>query len=129
MKQFIFRSCKYLVGTNQTLHCLFEKMADNANGEEESIETDQRDFGLTLLELMEIMQARGEEGRSKIDKVGGVEGVLHKLRSNQRTGLRDAELELRREVFGSNRLPKSYQKTFLSLCWEALIHFFFFIRK
>jgi Ca2+ transporting ATPase len=86
----------------------------------EDVEMVNQEFCLTVEELKEIMEARGEEGAMKVKEMGGVAGLVRKLRSDERSGLTGEELELRREVFGSNTLPKAKQKTFLALAWEAL---------
>ena len=86
-----------------------------------AMETETVEFDITVGELNSMMDGRGEEGRLNVEAAGGVAGVLEKLRSNEITGLSDDDLEMRREVFGPNSLPKANQKTFLLLCWEALI--------
>ena len=86
----------------------------------EDVEMVNQEFCLTVEELKEVMEARGEKGAMKVKEMGGVAGFVRKLRSDERSGLTGEDLELRREVFGSNTLPKAKQKTFLALAWEAL---------
>ena len=86
----------------------------------EDVEMVNQEFCLTVEELKEVMEARGEEGAMKVKEMGGVAGFVRKLRSDERSGLTGEDFELRREVFGSNTLPKAKQKTFLALAWEAL---------
>jgi len=87
---------------------------------DENIEMITKEFGITVEELKEVMEARGEEGAVKVKDMGGVTEFVKKLGSNERIGLEEDELELRRMVFGSNTLPKPKQKSFLTLAWEAL---------
>ena len=82
----------------------------------EDVEMRNQGFCLTVEELKEVMEARGEEGAMKVKEMGGVAGFVRKLRS----GLTGEDLGLRRKVFGSNTLPKSKQKTLMALAWEAL---------
>lgn len=79
-------------------------------------------FGMSLKQLRELMQSHGQEGVEKLDGFGGVESLCTKLRTDPIVGLsgEDADLQYRREVFGSNTIPPKKSKTFLQLVWEAL---------
>merc|ERR1712008_654501 len=66
---------------------------------------------------------RGAEGVQKLnEELGGVKGLVAKLNTSETNGLRGdkADLEGRRDVFGSNIIPPKPPKTFLELVWEAL---------
>ncbi|CAB4067371.1 ATP2B [Lepeophtheirus salmonis] len=68
------------------------------------------------------MEYRGAEGIDKIQQLGGTEEISKKLNTSCTNGLTGdiADLELRRDVFGSNIIPPRPPKTFLQLVWEAL---------
>lgn len=79
-------------------------------------------FGASLKQLRELMQCHGREGVEKLESNGGANGLCTKLRTDAISGLSgdEADLQLRREVFGSNTIPPKKSKTFLQLVWEAL---------
>lgn len=79
-------------------------------------------YGISLKELRELMEHRGREGRYRIDQHGGMAGICDKLYTSPETGLSGnrADIEHRRETFGSNVIPPKPPKTFLQLVWEAL---------
>ena len=67
---------------------------------DENIEMITKEFGITVEELKEVMEARGEEGAVKVKDMGGVTEFVKMLGSNERIGLEEDELELRRMVKG-----------------------------
>lgn len=79
-------------------------------------------YGITLRQLRELMELRGREGIAKISEYGGVPELCKKLYTSPNEGLggTQADLEHRREVFGSNTIPPKPSKTFFQLVWEAL---------
>nr|XP_027200064.1 plasma membrane calcium-transporting ATPase 2-like [Dermatophagoides pteronyssinus] len=80
-------------------------------------------FDITVMELRELMDCRGQETISKIQqKYGSVLNLCQKLRTSQNEGLsgEQQDLELRKQVFGANVIPPKPPKTFLQLVWEAL---------
>jgi len=79
-------------------------------------------FGVSLKHLRDLMEFRGAEGVQKLNELGGVKGLVAKLNTSETNGLRGdkADLEGRRDVFGSNVIPPKPPKTFLQLVWEAL---------
>ncbi|XP_071745596.1 LOW QUALITY PROTEIN: plasma membrane calcium-transporting ATPase 2 [Lepeophtheirus salmonis] len=79
-------------------------------------------YGVPLKQLRELMEYRGAEGIDKIQQLGGTEEISKKLNTSCTNGLTGdiADLELRRDVFGSNIIPPRPPKTFLQLVWEAL---------
>ncbi|OTF77092.1 plasma membrane calcium-transporting ATPase 3-like protein [Euroglyphus maynei] len=80
-------------------------------------------FEITVMELRELMDSRGQESISKIQqKYGSVMNLCQKLRTSQNEGLSGdpQDLELRKQVFGANVIPPKPPKTFLQLVWEAL---------
>lgn len=68
------------------------------------------------------MDLRGKEVVDKIKEYGGVHEIAKRLQTSEKSGLTGdkSDLELRRDVFGSNTLPPKPPKTFLQLVWEAL---------
>ncbi|XP_034836743.1 plasma membrane calcium-transporting ATPase 2 [Maniola hyperantus] len=79
-------------------------------------------YGVTLRQLRELMETRGAEGMAKINALGGPQELCKKLYTSPTDGLSGtrADLQHRREVFGSNLIPPKPPKTFLTLVWEAL---------
>ncbi|XP_011506294.1 PREDICTED: plasma membrane calcium-transporting ATPase 2 isoform X2 [Ceratosolen solmsi marchali] len=79
-------------------------------------------YGLTLKQLRELMELRGREGVNKLNGYGGVQEVCKKLYTSPSEGLSGsvADIQHRRDTFGSNMIPPKPPKTFLTLVWEAL---------
>ncbi|XP_031778696.1 plasma membrane calcium-transporting ATPase 2 isoform X4 [Nasonia vitripennis] len=79
-------------------------------------------YGLTLKQLRELMELRGREGVTKLNTYGGVQEVCKKLYTSPSEGLSGsaADIQHRRDTFGSNMIPPKPPKTFLTLVWEAL---------
>ncbi|XP_051173458.1 plasma membrane calcium-transporting ATPase 2 isoform X1 [Leptopilina boulardi] len=79
-------------------------------------------YGITLKQLRELMELRGREGVNKINSHGGVQEICKKLYTSPSEGLSgsDADIQHRRDTFGSNMIPPKPPKTFLQLVWEAL---------
>ncbi|XP_041984230.1 plasma membrane calcium-transporting ATPase 3 isoform X16 [Aricia agestis] len=79
-------------------------------------------YGVTLRQLRELMESRGAEGLAKINALGGPQEICKKLYTSPTDGLSGskADMQHRREVFGSNLIPPKPPKTFLTLVWEAL---------
>ncbi|XP_037926047.1 plasma membrane calcium-transporting ATPase 2 isoform X3 [Hermetia illucens] len=79
-------------------------------------------YGISLKQLRELMEHRGREGIAKINEYGGIQDICKKLYTSPNEGLTGskADLEHRRETFGSNVIPPKPPKTFLTLVWEAL---------
>lgn len=79
-------------------------------------------YGVTLKQLRELMEHRGREGVAKVEDFGSVTDICRKLYTSPSEGLSgtEADLEHRRETFGSNTIPPKPPKTFLQLIWEAL---------
>ncbi|XP_076232963.1 plasma membrane calcium-transporting ATPase 3 isoform X4 [Calliopsis andreniformis] len=79
-------------------------------------------YGITLKQLRELMEHRGREGVNKINSHGGVQEICKKLYTSPSEGLSGAaaDIQHRRDTFGSNLIPPKPPKTFLQLVWEAL---------
>ncbi|XP_058801583.1 plasma membrane calcium-transporting ATPase 2 isoform X2 [Phymastichus coffea] len=79
-------------------------------------------YGLTLKQLRELMELRGREGVNKVNNYGGVQEICKKLYTSPSEGLSGstADIQHRRDTFGSNSIPPKPPKTFLTLVWEAL---------
>ncbi|XP_061591542.1 plasma membrane calcium-transporting ATPase 3b isoform X2 [Cololabis saira] len=84
---------------------------------------DGGDFGVTVMELRELMELRGTDALQKIqDGYGDTEGLCQRLHTSTTDGLsgEPTDLERRHEAFGQNFIPPKKPKTFLELVWEAL---------
>ncbi|XP_050314581.1 plasma membrane calcium-transporting ATPase 2 isoform X3 [Anthonomus grandis grandis] len=79
-------------------------------------------YGITLKQLRDLMEHRGQDGIQKIQELGGVQEICKKLYTSPNEGLSgsQADLDHRKETFGSNSIPPKPPKTFLQLVWEAL---------
>ncbi|KAI5731047.1 hypothetical protein M8J77_003840 [Diaphorina citri] len=79
-------------------------------------------YGVTLRQLRELMEHRGREGIAKVNELGGIQEICKKLYTSPSEGLSGsaADMEHRRDTFGSNTIPPKPPKTFLTLVWEAL---------
>ena len=79
-------------------------------------------FGISLKQLREMMELRGQEAVNQIRDYGGVNEMCKKLLTSPTEGLDENPLDLqsRREIYGSNIIPPKKPKTFLQLVWEAL---------
>ncbi|KAF7381925.1 hypothetical protein HZH68_015798 [Vespula germanica] len=79
-------------------------------------------YGITLKQLRELMEHRGREGVNKLNGYGGVQEICKKLYTSPSEGLSGstADIQHRRDTFGSNMIPPKPPKTFLQLVWEAL---------
>ncbi|VDK22292.1 unnamed protein product [Taenia asiatica] len=80
-----------------------------------------KSYGVTVLELQEMMQLRGLEAIEYIkSRYDGVNGLCKRLKTSPNSGVHSAEVAERIQVFGSNVIPPKPPKTFLQLMWEAL---------
>ncbi|XP_063071458.1 plasma membrane calcium-transporting ATPase 4 isoform X1 [Engraulis encrasicolus] len=81
------------------------------------------DFGITVMDLRELMELRGGESVGKIaERYGDVQGICRRLKTSPIEGLsgNPVDLEKRHAAFGKNFIPPKKPKTFLQLVWEAL---------
>uniref|UniRef100_A0A674N9V2 Calcium-transporting ATPase n=1 Tax=Takifugu rubripes TaxID=31033 RepID=A0A674N9V2_TAKRU len=81
------------------------------------------EFGVTLLELRDLMELRSAEAVNKIqDTHGDVQAICRRLKTSPIEGLsgNPFDLENRHKAFGQNFIPPKKAKTFLQLVWEAL---------
>ncbi|XP_065316419.1 plasma membrane calcium-transporting ATPase 2-like isoform X2 [Gordionus sp. m RMFG-2023] len=80
-------------------------------------------FGVTVAQLRQLMEVRGEEGIQRLDsEFGGVQELCKKLKTSPTEGLSESptEDEIRVKAFGRNEIPPKPAKSFLRLIWEAL---------
>jgi P-type Ca2+ transporter type 2B len=79
-------------------------------------------YRISLKELRELMEHRGREGIQRVQDYGGVEGVMERLYTSEDKGLsgNKADVDHRRETFGSNVIPPKPPKTFFQLVCEAV---------
>uniref|UniRef100_A0AAG5DIV7 Calcium-transporting ATPase n=1 Tax=Anopheles atroparvus TaxID=41427 RepID=A0AAG5DIV7_ANOAO len=79
-------------------------------------------YQITQKNLREIMEHRGHDAVAKVIEYGGVNEICRKLYTSTNEGLSgsQADIDHRRETFGSNVIPPKPPKSFLTLVWEAL---------
>lgn len=79
-------------------------------------------YRISLKEIRELMEHRGREGIQRMADFGGVEGIMEKLYTSADRGLSGskADVDHRRETFGSNVIPPKPPKTFIQLVCEAV---------
>jgi magnesium-transporting ATPase (P-type) len=83
-------------------------------------------FGCDTKKLQDLVGNRGVEAIQVLnDQFGGLNGLAYGLKTNLTDGLpgEEADLQRRRDVFGSNMIPAKKAKSFLQLAWEALQDF------
>ncbi|XP_075951969.1 plasma membrane calcium-transporting ATPase 2-like isoform X3 [Anarhichas minor] len=81
------------------------------------------DFGVTVMELRELMELRSSEAVAKIQEAhGDVQGICRRLKTSPIEGLsgNPVDLEKRHTAYGQNFIPPKKAKTFLQLVREAL---------
>lgn len=81
------------------------------------------EFGIPLQDLKSLMENKGKESISEVQRLyGDVDGVCKLLKTSPTKGITGSpgELEKRRSVYGSNVIPPKKPKTLLELIWEAL---------
>eukprot|EP00741_Cyanophora_paradoxa_P000940 tig00000448_g908.t1 len=82
-------------------------------------------FPLSAEKLTEIVNFDNREKPELLETLkqhGGVEGLAKMLKTDVGNGLsgQPADLALRREAFGSNKIPPPPAKSFLGLVWQSL---------
>lgn len=79
-------------------------------------------FGITLIELRNLMGLKGKDGIEQITELGGKLKILKLLQTSEEQGIVGShkDIENRRKVFGSNLIPAQPPKGFIQLIWEAL---------
>jgi Ca2+ transporting ATPase len=81
------------------------------------------EFGMSLDELKQLMEMKGNELRDRINKdLGGVEGLANRLKTNVQTGIEGTKEEIQKRVkkFGRNEIPPKRAKTIFELAFEAV---------
>uniref|UniRef100_A0A6Q2Z0X4 Calcium-transporting ATPase n=1 Tax=Esox lucius TaxID=8010 RepID=A0A6Q2Z0X4_ESOLU len=81
------------------------------------------DFGITVMDLRDLMELRSSEAVAKITNTyGDVQGLCRRLKTSPIEGLsgNPVDLEKRHAAFGKNFIPPKQPKSFLALVWEAL---------
>ncbi|XP_023842737.1 plasma membrane calcium-transporting ATPase 1 isoform X1 [Salvelinus sp. IW2-2015] len=97
--------------------------ADHPPGNSVADGNQEGDFGITVMDLRELMELRSGEAVTKIaDSYGDVQGVCRRLKTSPIEGLsgNPVDLEKRHAAFGKNFIPPKKPKSFLALVWEAL---------
>lgn len=105
-------------------------------------------YGISLKNLKELMEHKGQDAIEKINEYGGIQEICNKLYTSPSDGNyissifkklkklfqinlnsllyiiglngSQSDIEHRRETFGSNTIPPRPPKTFFQLVWEAM---------
>lgn len=79
-------------------------------------------FGLSQIQLTQIMDFGDKRGTKKVDQYGGVIEIGSLLHSNFKEGLstNETELQARKKEFGVNYIEPIPPKSFLALMLDAL---------
>lgn len=79
-------------------------------------------FGLSQIQLTQIMDFGDKRGTKKVDQYGGVIEIGGLLHSNLKEGLssNETELQARKKEFGVNYIEPIPPKSFLALMLDAL---------
>ncbi|XP_034444781.1 plasma membrane calcium-transporting ATPase 1-like [Hippoglossus hippoglossus] len=83
----------------------------------------EAEFSCSLQELRSLMELRGPEALTRIQKsYGDVNGLCTRLKTSPVQGLdgNSDDINRRKKEFGQNVIPPKKPKTFLQLVWEAL---------
>ncbi|XP_053282976.1 plasma membrane calcium-transporting ATPase 1 isoform X1 [Pleuronectes platessa] len=83
----------------------------------------EAEFSCSLQELRSLMELRGPEALTRIQKsYGDVNGLCSRLKTSPVQGLDGNSDDINRRIkeFGQNVIPPKKPKTFLQLVWEAL---------
>ncbi|KAL8186939.1 UNVERIFIED_CONTAM: ATPase, Ca transporting, plasma membrane [Gekko kuhli] len=83
----------------------------------------QTDFRITVLELRNLMELRTKDAVNKIkENYGEVHRICTLLKTSPTDGIvgSQAEIALRKAIFGKNFIPPKKPLSFLALVWEAL---------
>ena len=83
----------------------------------------QSQYGYTVKQLREMMEARNAEALQKFEEAGGANGIASKLKTNVDKGICgdiEEEKKQRQEAFDVNYIPPKKPKSFLELAWEAM---------
>ncbi|XP_029549298.1 plasma membrane calcium-transporting ATPase 1 isoform X3 [Salmo trutta] len=97
--------------------------ADHPSGNSVADGNQEGDFGITVMDLRDLMELRSGEAVTKIaDSYGDVQGLCRRLKTSPIEGLsgNPVDLEKRHTAFGKNFIPPKKPKSFLALVWEAL---------
>ncbi|XP_041748199.1 plasma membrane calcium-transporting ATPase 1 isoform X3 [Coregonus clupeaformis] len=97
--------------------------ADHPPGNSVADGNQEGDFGITVIDLRDLMELRSGEAVTKIaDSYGDVQGLCRRLKTSPIEGLsgNPVDLEKRHTAFGKNFIPPKQPKSFLALVWEAL---------
>lgn len=118
--------CLQCAQTLMTLRCLCSLIfwdavlsrarENNGDGQETA---EKSGFGVVPVQLSNMVGAKDTD---TLNKYGGVEGLLQELKTSVKKGLGsdDADMEHRKETFGTNTYTEKPPKGFLSFVWEAM---------
>ena len=91
------------------------------NSEKTAIMTGQ--YGYTIKQLREMMEARNAEALEKYVENGGATGIAKRLKTCVDKGIHGdiaEEIKSRQNAFDVNYIPPKKPKSFWELAWEAM---------
>lgn len=79
-------------------------------------------YGLSRYQLTELMSQRGKDAVERVAEYGGVGAICDHLASDLKSGLSGdkAELDARKNEYGTNYIPPVRPKSFIELCLDAI---------
>ena len=79
-------------------------------------------FGLTQVQLTQIMDFGDKSGMKKVNQYGGIEDIARHLKTNLKDGLpvNETDHEERKREFGVNYIEPVPPKSFLALMYDAI---------
>lgn len=79
-------------------------------------------YGLSQVQLTQMMDFGDKRGIKKVDQYGGIESIAGHLNTNPKDGLPQDELQLmeRKREFGTNYLEPNPPKSFIALMYDAI---------
>jgi calcium-translocating P-type ATPase len=77
-------------------------------------------FELTKADLKVFHEEKGFEA---FQKAGGLPAILKKLKVDPQKGIDSSEVELRKQVFGINKIPERPAKMYYEFLWDSLQDF------
>lgn len=89
---------------------------------EESKSSPTKKYGLSQVQLTQIMDFGDKRGMKKVDQYGGVEEIGNLLHTNLKDGIScdQTEYQERQTEYGVNYLEPNPPKSFLELMYDAI---------
>jgi len=80
-------------------------------------------YGYSVRQLREMMEARNAEALQKYEEAGGAKGIAKRLKTDVDKGITgdiNTEIKSRQDAFDVNYIPPKKPKSFWELAWEAM---------